>query len=111
MEIKSTIAALAALAQETRLAIFRYLVVAGPVGAPAGKIGALFKMPLSTLSFHLKELKIARLLESRRDGRSLIYAANFATINQLLGYLTEHCCAGSACAPAVSQPSRKGAAR
>ena len=108
--MKTALAAWAALAQESRLAVFRHLVAAGPAGAAAGQIGAKLKLPLSTLSFHLKELKIAGLVVSRRDGRSLIYAANFAAMNGLLAYLTENCCAGSACAPAGSTLNRKGGA-
>ena len=109
MEMKAALSALAALSQESRLAVFRHLVAAGPVGAAAGQIGAKLKLPLSTLSFHLKELKIAGLVVSRRDGRSLIYAANFPAMTRLIAYLTENCCAGSACAPAGSTLNRKGA--
>ena len=94
MEKTDVIIALTALAQETRLNIFRYLVQVGPAGAPAGQIGERFGLPSATLSFHLKTLQQAGLAESRRQSRSIIYAASFATMNELLAYLTEHCCAG-----------------
>lgn len=94
MNKESVISALSALAQETRLDIFRYLVQVGPDGVAAGAIGEHLAMPLPTLSFHLKTLQQAGLLERRRRGRSLIYSANFVTMNALLAYLTENCCAG-----------------
>lgn len=94
MEKLDAIMALGALAQETRLDIFRYLVQAGPAGVPAGQIGERFGLPSATLSFHLKTLQQAGLAESRRQSRSIIYAASFPTMNELLAYLTENCCAG-----------------
>lgn len=95
----STIQGLAALAQETRLAIFRLLVVAGPGGLVVGKIAAELGLANATLSFHLKELTSAGLTTATPNGRSIIYAANFTTMNSLIAYLTENCCEGVSCAP------------
>jgi DNA-binding transcriptional ArsR family regulator len=94
MEKEAALAALAALAQETRLDIFRLLVEAGPEGMPAGRIGEHLGLPSATLAFHLKELKSAGLAACTRDGRSLIYAARYPAMNALLAYLTENCCQG-----------------
>jgi len=101
MEKEPVLRALAALSQESRLDIFRHLVGLGPEGSPAGHIGDALGLPSATLSFHLKELKAAGLLVARRDGRHIIYAADFGAMNALLGYLTENCCQGSdeTCAP------------
>ena len=77
----------------------RLLVQAGPEGLPAGRIAELMEMPPSSLSFHLKELHRAGLLASRQEGRSIIYVAQFETMNALLGYLTENCCGGNPCSP------------
>lgn len=98
------IAALAALAQESRLAIFRYLVEAGPAGSTVGSIADALDLPAATLSFHLKELTRAALLDSQQEGRFIRYAANFATMNDLIGYLTENCCGGQPelCGPVCS---------
>jgi len=92
MEKIDALAALAALAQETRLDIFRLLVQVGPEGVPAGQIGEQLGLPSPTLAFHLKELKYAGLISARRNGRSLIYAAEYQRMNALLLYLTENCC-------------------
>jgi DNA-binding transcriptional ArsR family regulator len=100
METTHTIAALAALAHESRLAVFRALVQAGPAGLPAGQLAALLDVPPSSLSFHLKELAHAQLVTSRQEGRFVIYCANFTTMNGLIGYLTENCCGGNPCSPA-----------
>ena len=97
MESKTAITALAALAQDTRLAIFRLLVKAGPEGLPAGKIAETLSIPPSSLSFHLKELSHATLISSRQDGRFVIYSANFHTMKGVLDYLTENCCGGAPC--------------
>lgn len=97
MEKKKIISALAALAQESRLAVFRALVQAGPSGLAAGKISEMTGIAPSSLSFHLKELLHADLVNSRSEGRFIIYSAQFSTMNQLLAYLTENCCAGLAC--------------
>jgi ArsR family transcriptional regulator len=96
MERSDAITALAALAQESRLDIFRLLVQAGADGLPAGRIGERLGLPSATLSFHLNQLKQAGLVTFRRDGRSLIYAAEYAAMNGLLAYLTENCCQGDA---------------
>ncbi|MES2785374.1 MAG: helix-turn-helix transcriptional regulator [Pseudomonadota bacterium] len=95
-EIRS-VAALAALAQAQRLRAFKALVVAGPAGMTPSVIAAQLGMAPNALSFHLKELAHAGLVTSESRGRNLIYRANFETMNDLLGYLTEHCCAGAAC--------------
>ena len=110
METKAALLALAALAQEARLRVFRTLVQAGPKGLAAGKIAELAALPPSSLSFHLKELVHAELIESRPEGRFVIYSARFATMNALIGYLTENCCGGAAsCEPvAVCTPEKTG---
>jgi DNA-binding transcriptional ArsR family regulator len=94
MDKPSALAALAALAQESRLDVFRLLVQAGPAGLPAGDIAAQLGLPPNTLSFHLSQLKHAGLVAVKRESRSLIYSAGFSTMNALLGYLTENCCRG-----------------
>ena len=99
--------ALAALAQETRLKVYRLLVEAGPGGLPAGEIADELELPGATLSFHLAHLARTGLVQSRQDGRYVIYRANFQNMNELVGYLTENCCGGRACAPSTP---RKGAA-
>jgi ArsR family transcriptional regulator, arsenate/arsenite/antimonite-responsive transcriptional repressor len=99
MDTKHVLAAMAALAQESRLAIFRLLVQAGPSGISPGKISEQLGIPASSLSFHLKELTHAELITPKQDGRYVIYAANFATMNGLIGFLTENCCGGQSCTP------------
>lgn len=101
MESKSVVQALAAIAQESRLAVFRLLVQVGPSGLPAGKIAERLGIPPSSLSFHLKELSHAGLLTSRQESRFVIYSANYEAMNSLIAYLTENCCGGNACLPAV----------
>jgi len=96
VEKQNAVAALAALAQETRLDVFRLLVRAGPDGLPAGEIGAELGLPSATLSFHLKELRGAGLLHCERDGRSRIYRPDFDAMRALVGFLTESCCEGVA---------------
>lgn len=98
----AAIAALAALAQESRLAVFRLLVQAGPQGMAATKIAEALAIAPSSLSFHLKELAHANLVTASKTGRSIIYAANYAGMNGLLAFLTENCCAGAPCC--VSEP-------
>lgn len=119
METKTAVAALAALAQETRLSIFRLLVQAGPEGVPAGRVGDELQVAPATLSFHLKELNRADLVTSRQDGRFIYYAVNFENMAALMSFLTQNCCQGMpqecltvvetalgrCCAPA--QPKRK----
>ena len=102
METKDAVAALAALAQATRLAVFRTLVQAGPSGLPAGQVAELTGIPPSSLSFHLKELSHAGLADSRQAGRFVIYTARFETMNALLGYLTDNCCGGNPCTSATT---------
>ncbi|HEX6792506.1 MAG TPA: metalloregulator ArsR/SmtB family transcription factor [Casimicrobiaceae bacterium] len=95
------VGALAALAQETRLALFRLLVEAGPDGMPAGVIAERLGVAAPTLSFHLKEVTHAGLIRARQHGRYVIYSADFDAMNALLAYLTENCCRSS-CAPACA---------
>jgi ArsR family transcriptional regulator, arsenate/arsenite/antimonite-responsive transcriptional repressor len=109
MKSKDAIESLAALAQESRLAIFRMLVKRGPEGYTPTQLGEKLSVSSATLSFHLKELQRARLIDVRRDGRFLFYRANFVHMNQLIGFLTENCCAladqgcGTECPPAAAQ--------
>lgn len=98
METKHVLSALSALAQESRLAVFRLLVQAGPAGMSPGKIGEQLGIPASSLSFHLKELAHAGLVTPRQDGRFVIYVADFAAMNGVIGFLTENCCGGGSCA-------------
>ncbi len=94
MRKSNVISGLSALAQETRLDIFRLLVTRGPEGLPAGEIGMRLGQPSPTLSFHLNQLRFAGLVTSRRESRSILYSANFKAMNDLLAYLTENCCGG-----------------
>ena len=100
MQETDVVRALAALAQEVRLRVFRALVVAGPAGLTPGDLAAQLEVAPNTLSFHLKELSHAGLISQERQGRNLFYRAAFDTMNALLAYLTENCCEGEACAPA-----------
>ena len=97
METKQAIPALSALAQESRLAIFRLLVQAGPAGLAAGTIGEKLELPPATLSFHLAGLARAGLAQSRQEGRFVIYSANYQAMNALVAFLTENCCQGATC--------------
>lgn len=97
MEEKAAVAALAALAQGMRLRIFRALVGAGPQGMTPGALSATLDVPASTLSFHLKALMHADLVSQERDGRNLIYRPALDQMNELLAYLSAHCCLGAAC--------------
>ena len=101
MKKTEAVAALAALAQDNRLDVFRLLVEAGPEGMPAGAVASALDLAPNTLTFHFDRLRAAGLVTVRRDGRSMIYAARFETMNALLAYLTENCCGGAPCAPAV----------
>jgi ArsR family transcriptional regulator len=107
MEKTDALSALAALAQESRLDVFRLLVQAGAAGIPAGQIGERLGLPSATLSFHLNQLKQSGLVKCRRESRSLIYTAEYAAMNDLLGYLTQNCCQGdpAACGIAVCDGS------
>ena len=104
MKIESAVEALAALAQESRLAVFRLLVQAGKEGISAGGLGEKLGIPPATLSFHLKSLSHAKLIKSRTEGRFVIYSANYNQMDNLIAYLTEHCCAGNVaqCSPRKS---------
>jgi DNA-binding transcriptional ArsR family regulator len=111
MELPTAVQRLAALAQETRLAIFRLLVQTGPEGLCVGDIGSTLKLTPATLSFHLKELTHAGLLKSRQQGRFIYYAPDFKAMNALVDYLTENCCGGASCeascAPAKPSPEKR----
>ena len=104
MEKTDAVSALAALAQDSRLDVFRLLVQAGPDGLPAGEIASSLRLAPNTLTFHFDRLRSAGLVTVRRDGRQMIYAARFETMNALLGYLTQNCCGGAvdSCLPAQS---------
>ena len=119
MDARLAVTSLAALAQESRLAIYRLLVEAGATGLAVGEIGASVHIAPATLSFHLKELVHAGLIRPRQDGRFIYYSASYETMNRLLGYLTENCCArdgvgcetdccGTAARPQSARPSRRG---
>jgi DNA-binding transcriptional ArsR family regulator len=110
MEKSDAVVALAALAQDSRLDIFRLLVQAGPEGLAAGLIGERLALPAATLSFHLTQLRQAGLVAFRREGRSLIYVAAYAAMNDLLAYLTENCCRGDASACGIVAVKHKGKA-
>jgi ArsR family transcriptional regulator, arsenate/arsenite/antimonite-responsive transcriptional repressor len=111
MRKRDALAALAALAQENRLDVFRLLVEVGPEGMPAGRVAGALKLAPNTLTFHFDRLREAGLVTVRRDGRSMIYAARFDRMNGLIGYLTENCCQGrpeqcavTECETAVTTP-------
>src|SRR5262247_956203 len=109
MEKADAVAALAALAQDNRLDVYRLLVQAGADGMPAGNVASALKLAPNTLTFHFDRLRQAGLVTVRRQGRSMIYAARYDTMNALLGYLTENCCKGApeTCAPAAAcRPAR-----
>ncbi|MFA6314565.1 MAG: metalloregulator ArsR/SmtB family transcription factor [Sterolibacterium sp.] len=99
MEINIAVQSLAALAQETRLAIFRLLVEAGPEGVNAGAIAEAVGVPAATLSFHVAQLARAGLVTSRQESRFIFYAANFPAMDDLIAYLTDNCCQGGQCLP------------
>ena len=109
MEASDAVTALSALAQEHRLALFRLLVQAGSDGMAAGALAERLGVPNSSLSFHLAGLARSGLIEHERRGRSLIYRARYAQMNDLLAYLTENCCAGATCAPPARLSERKSA--
>ena len=102
MQEPDVVKSLAALAQEVRLRVFRALVVAGTDGLTPGILAERLDVASNTLSFHLKELVHSGLISQQRHGRHLVYRASFATMNQLLSYLTENCCQGSACQSPVA---------
>jgi len=103
MNEKDAVTALAALAQEARLRVFRALVGAAPEGMTPGALSAMLDIPGSTLSFHLKELVHAGLVGAERDGRNLIYHPSLDRMDGLLAYLTDHCCQGRPCGPATAR--------
>lgn len=110
MEKTDAVSALAALAQDNRLDVFRLLVQAGPEGMPAGAVADALDLAPNTLTFHFDRLRTAGLVTSRRDGRSIIYAARFEAMNDLVAFLTENCCGGVPCTPAAQcKPARKRA--
>ena len=108
METSNAVAALAALAQDNRLDIFRLLVQAGPAGLAAGQVAEALDLAPNTLTFHFDRLRVAGLVTVRRDGRSMIYAARYETMNGLLAFLTDNCCQGmpEACAPVQCKPAK-----
>jgi ArsR family transcriptional regulator, arsenate/arsenite/antimonite-responsive transcriptional repressor len=111
MKAKQAVDALAALAHENRLSVYRMLVEAGPAGLNAGAIAARLKIPPSSLTFHIQHLHRAGLVTQERNSRQLIYAADFTAMNALVGYLTENCCGGASCVSAcesqAAKPARK----
>jgi len=112
METKDAVAALAALAQGSRLDLFRLLVQTGPDGMAAGDIAERLQISPATLSFHLAQLRHAGLLAMRRDGRSLIYSADYDGMNELMSFLTENCCGGAmSCAIPACEPASRTVTR
>ena len=110
MDTQAAIDALAALAQGSRLAVFRLLVQVGPSGMAASKIAEHLGVPPSSLSFHLKELSHAGLVVARQEGRFVMYSANFATMNGLVSFLSANCCGGNPCTPLLAQPCGEASA-
>lgn len=110
MNISTAVGRLGALAQETRLRVFRLLVQAGPEGLCVSDIGARIEAAPATLSFHLKELAQAGLIKARQEGRFIYYAPDFRAMNALLGYLTENCCGGRSCETSCSPAATEKAA-
>src|SRR5687768_8333507 len=108
MEKSDAVVALAALAQDSRLDVFRLLVQAGPEGMPAGQVAEALSLAPNTLTFHFDRLRSAGLVTVRREGRSMIYAAQYDAMNALLGFLTDNCCQGAPekCAPAECKPTK-----
>jgi len=109
MRSDQAVEALSSLAQGHRLALFRRLVQAGPDGMAAGALAEALGIPNSSLSFHLAHLNRAGLIHQRREGRSLIYTADFDAMSRLVGFLTENCCGGAECAPVTTSAKRKSA--
>jgi DNA-binding transcriptional ArsR family regulator len=108
MDESRAVAALGALAQESRLKVFRLLVRRGPAGLAAGEISQRVGVPPTTLSFHLAQLSRAGLVTSRRKGRSILYAADYDGMQSLMGFLVDHCCQdGTGCAPPEAAPRRR----
>jgi DNA-binding transcriptional ArsR family regulator len=107
MDVKGAVDALSALAQESRLAVFRLLVRRGPAGLPAGEISGRVGVPPTTLSFHLAHLSRAGLVSSRREGRSILYAASFPGMQELMAFLLENCCQEDGCAAPEAKRGRR----
>lgn len=107
MESKVAVGALAALAQDSRLEVYRLLVQAGPEGMAASDIAQALAIPANTLSFHLKTLSHAGLVHSRQESRFIYYSANYEQMSALLGFLTENCCGGRSCVPAAQSRKRR----
>lgn len=107
MESTTAVEALAALAQDSRLQVYRLLVQAGPEGIAASELAERLGIPANTLSFHLKTLSHAHLVVARQEGRFIFYSANYERMNALLGFLSENCCGGRNCAPEAAAPRRK----
>ncbi len=107
MESKRAVSALGALAQDSRLEIYRLLVQAGPDGMAASEIAERVGIPGNTLSFHLKTLNHAELVHARQDGRFIFYSTNYDQMNALLSFLTENCCGGRACMPEKMSPRKR----
>jgi len=111
MEMKAAVDVLSALAQSSRLEVFRHLVQRGASGVAAGQIGEQLGIPPATLSFHLAQLANAGLVQARREGRSIIYSAAYEVMNDLIGFLTEKCCAGDATSCAVKSVGEKASGK
>ena len=109
MESELAVRALAALAQDSRLQLYRMLVQAGPEGVAASALAERLGIPANTLSFHLKTLSHADLVHSRHEGRFIYYSANYQRMNALLGFLTDNCCGGRPCVPAATASRRRAA--
>ena len=109
MESKAAVTALGALAQDSRLQVYRLLVQAGPEGLAASDIAQRLGIPANTLSFHLKTLSHADLVHSRQEGRFVFYSTNYERMNALLSFLTENCCGGRSCMPAAVTPRTRRA--
>ena len=109
MESNTAVEALAALAQDSRLQVYRLLVQAGSDGLAANELAGRLGIPANTLSFHLKTLSHADLVRSSQEGRFIYYSANYEQMNALLGFLTENCCGGRSCAPKAAAPRKRRA--
>jgi DNA-binding transcriptional ArsR family regulator len=107
MEANVAVEALGALAQDSRLRVYRFLVQAGPEGVAASNIAERVGIPANTLSFHLKALSHADLVVSRQEGRFIYYSANYERMNALLGFLTANCCGGRSCLPSAAPRKRR----
>src|SRR5215469_3115849 len=107
MESNTAVEALAALAQDSRLQVYRVLVQAGPEGLAASELAERLGIPANTLSFHLKTLSHADLVQARQEGRFIYYSANYERMNALLEFLTDNCCGGRSCMPATTSARKR----